>query len=130
MAPTLGAWNDDRLERTIGTLLRAGVLLSGALVVLGGIIYLVRHGGEPPHYRAFAAEPSDLRTIAGIVNYALSVHGRGIIQLGLLFLIATPVVRVAFSAAVFALERDWLYVAVTSMVLAVLVFSLAGGHLL
>lgn len=130
MTTTSRAWNDERLERVIGSLLRAGILLSGALVVAGGIIYLARHGSEPPHYRTFAGAPSDLRTISGIVANAVSTHGRGIIQLGLLFLIATPVARVAFSAIAFALERDWLYVVVTSMVLAVLVFSLAGGHLL
>jgi uncharacterized membrane protein len=125
-----GAGNDERLERIIGTLLQAGVMLSGALVVAGGVIYLVRHGAEPPRYGTFAGEPSELRTLSGIVAYAISMHGRGIIQLGLLFLIATPVARVAFSAVAFALERDWLYVAVTSLVLAVLLFSLAGGHLL
>ena len=130
MATTPGAWNDERLERIIGALLQWGVVLSGALVVAGGIIYLVRHGSEPTHYRTFASEPSDLRTLSGIVAAALSIRGRGIIQLGLLFLIATPVARVAFSAAGFALQRDWLYVAVTSIVLAVLTFSLAGGHLL
>jgi uncharacterized membrane protein len=127
---TSGAWNDERLERIIGTLLQVGVVLSGALVVAGGVIYLIRHGSEPPRYGTFAGEPSELRTVSGIVAYALSMHGRGIIQLGLLFLIATPVVRVAFSAVAFALGRDWLYVAVTSVVLAVLLFSLAGGHLL
>jgi uncharacterized membrane protein len=121
-------WNDERLEAIIGTLLQVGVVLSGVLVVAGGIIYLVRHGSEPPRYGTFAGEPPDLRTLSGIVAYALSMHGRGIIQLGLLFLIATPVARVAFSAVAFALERDWLYVAVTSVVLAVLLFSLTGGH--
>ena len=130
MTATSRAWNDERLEGIIGTLLQVGVVLSGALVVAGGVIYLIRHGTEPPRYGTFAGEPSELRTLSGIVAYALSMHGRGIIQLGLLFLIATPVARVAFSAVVFVLERDWLYVAVTSVVLAVLLFSLAGGHLL
>ncbi len=130
MTTTSEAWNDERLERIIGTLLQVGVVLSGALVVAGGVIYLIRHGSEPPRYGTFAGEPSDLRSLSGIVSYALSMHGRGIIQLGLLFLIATPVARVAFSAVAFALDRDWLYVAVTSVVLAVLLFSLAGGHLL
>lgn len=130
MTPKSSPWNDDRLERTIGALLRAGVVLSATLVAAGGIIYLLRHGGEPPHFQTFAGEPSDLRTITGIVAYAVAIRGRGIIQLGLLVLIATPVLRVAFSAVAFVLERDWLYVAVTSIVLAVLVFSLAGGHLL
>ena len=124
------AWNDERLERIIGTLLQVGVVVSGATVGVGGIIHLIRHGSEPPHYGTFAGEPANLRTLSGVVAYALSMHGRGIIQLGLLFLIATPVARVAFSAVAFALERDWLYVGVTSLVLAVLLFSLAGGHLL
>jgi uncharacterized membrane protein len=129
VSATSGTWNDERLERIIGTLLQVGLVLSGALVVAGGVIYLIRHGSEPPRYGTFAGEPSDLRSLSGIVAYALSLHGPGIIQLGLLFLIATPVARVAFSAVAFALERDWLYVAVTSLVLAVLLFSLAGGHL-
>jgi uncharacterized membrane protein len=125
-----GAWNDERLECIIGTLLQVGVVLSSALAVAGGIIYLIRHGSEPPRYGTFAGEPSELRTVSGILTYALPMHGRGIIQLGLLFLIATPVARVAFSAVAFALERDWLYTAVTLLVPAVLLFSLAGGHLL
>ena len=63
------------------------------------------------------------------VNSRRHVYDGGIIQLGLLILIATPVARVAFSVVAFALERDRLYVVVTLIVLAVLVFSLAGGHL-
>jgi uncharacterized membrane protein len=50
------------------------------------------------------------------------------IQLGLLLLIATPVARVAFSVVAFVLERDRMYVGITLLVLAVLLFSLLGGH--
>jgi uncharacterized membrane protein len=50
-------------------------------------------------------------------------------QLGLLLLIATPVARVAFSLAAFAVQRDRLYVVVTLVVLGVLTFSMAGGWL-
>jgi uncharacterized membrane protein len=51
-----------------------------------------------------------------------------LIQLGLLLLIATPVARVAFSVAVFAMQRDRLYVVVALIVLAVLMYSLTGGR--
>jgi uncharacterized membrane protein len=51
-----------------------------------------------------------------------------LIQLGLLLLIATPVARVAFSVAAFAMQGDRLYVVVTLIVLAVLIYSLTGGH--
>lgn len=46
------------------------------------------------------------------------------IALGLLLLIATPVARVALAAFGFLREGDWLYTAVASFVLAVLLFSL------
>ena len=59
----------------------------------------------------------------------IAVRGRGIIQLGLLFLIATPVVRVAFSIFGFAEEEDRLYVVIASVVLLVLAYSLIGSAL-
>ena len=122
-------WSDERVESIMGGLLRAGVLAAAGVVLAGGILFLVRHGNEAPRYGVFQGEPTDLRTLSGIVADADSLRGRGIIQLGLLILLATPVARVAFSVFAFALERDMLYAVVTLFVLAVLAFSLAGGHL-
>ena len=122
-------WTDQKIEVVIANLLRAGVTLAAVVVVIGGLVFLVRHGLAPTHYRAFAGEPSDLRQWTGILRSAGTLHGRGIIQLGILFLIATPVARVAFSAFAFALERDWLYVAVAGFVLVVLIYSLLGAAL-
>jgi uncharacterized membrane protein len=124
-----GAWTDARTEAIIGTLLRAGVILSASVVFIGGILFLIRYGSTRPHYGVFQGEPDDLRSLFGIIHSATALHGRGIIQLGLLVLIATPVARVVFSVVAFALERDRLYVVVTLIVLGVLTFSLAGGHL-
>ena len=123
-----GTWSDQRIEAIIGDLLRAGVVLSAMIVLLGGLVYLVHQGNSTPHYGVFRGEPADLRSVSGIVGAALSGQGRGIIQLGLLFLIATPVARVVFSVFAFAVQRDRLYVVVTVIVLAVLVFSLTGGQ--
>jgi uncharacterized membrane protein len=57
----------------------------------------------------------------------LALRARSIIQLGVLLLVATPIVRVAFSIVGFALEGDRLYVVITSLVLAILLCSLIGG---
>ncbi len=122
-------WNDQRVEIIVANLLRAGVWLAASVVALGGVVYLVRHGREMPQYARFVGEPSEYCTVSGIIRGAATFHGRNIIQLGLLLLIATPVARVAFSVVAFALERDRLYVVITLIVLAVLLFSLAGGHL-
>ena len=129
MAKRSRQWSDQNVEEWIGNLLRMGVTLAAAVVLFGGSVYLVRHGRTAPQFHVFKGEPTDLRTISGIVKDALTFHGRGLIQLGLLLLIATPVARVAFSAAAFAVERDRLYVVVTLIVLAVLMYSLTGGHL-
>jgi uncharacterized membrane protein len=121
------AWTDQRMEMLIGQLLRAGVLLSAAVVMLGGAVYLVRHGHSRPDYHVFRGEPADLRSVGGIVRQALALRGKGIIQLGLLLLIATPVARVAFSIFGFAEEHDRMYVAITVIVLLVLIYSLMGS---
>lgn len=119
-------WDDSSIELIIGTLLRAGVLLAASVVLLGGIIYLVREGHAEVSYRNFQGNYSLLRTLGGIAHGVSQLRGRAIIQLGLLLLIATPVARVIFSAFAFARERDYLYVAITLTVLAVLLYSLFG----
>jgi len=122
-------WTDQYVDELIGNLLRVGVTLAAAVVLLGGAVYLVRHGLAAPHYQVFVGEPADLRSVSRIVRDALALRGRSLIQLGLLLLIATPVVRVAFAVAAFAMQRDRLYVVVALIVLAVLMYSLTGGHL-
>jgi uncharacterized membrane protein len=121
------SWTDKRMEILIGNLLRAGVFFSAFIVVLGGAIYLIRHGRSPVDYGVFRSEPSNLRHVGAIVREAFSLRGRGIIQLGLLFLIATPVARVAFSIFGFAEEKDRMYVIVASIVLIILAYSLIGS---
>jgi len=120
-------WRDRRIELVLGNLLRTGVLLSAAVVLCGACVYLARHSHEPANYRVFRGEPSDLRTIPGVVHSAIKERGRGLIQLGLLLLIATPIARVVFSIVGFAIERDRMYVAFTLIVLAVLLYSLLGS---
>jgi uncharacterized membrane protein len=110
----------------LGNLLRAGVLLSAAVVFAGGCVYLSRHAHEPADYRIFRGEPSEFRTIPGVIQSVRNGRGRGLIQLGLLFLIATPIARVAFSVVGFGIERDRMYVAFTVIVLVILLYSFLG----
>ena len=117
--------DDARLERLLGTLLRIGVLSAALVVLAGGGIYLVRHASEATQYGTFDPDRLPLlRTPHGIAEAALGLSGRAIIQLGLLLLIATPVARVIVSAAGFAGQRDFTYVALTAFVLGVLLYSL------
>ncbi len=121
-------WTDEQVETLLGNLLRAGVMLSAGVVLLGAIWYLLRHGASTPDYRVFRGEPSELRSVHGIVNGMFSLDSRGLIQFGLMLLIATPIARVAMSAVAFLLQRDRTYVVVTLIVLTVLLWSLVGSQ--
>jgi uncharacterized membrane protein len=119
--------SEKRFESVIGQMLRVGVIVSAALVLIGGLLYLMRNGAVRPDYRIFRSEPADLRFVQPVVADAAARHARGLIQLGLLILIATPIARVAFSVIAYISERDWLYTAITLIVLGILIYSLAGA---
>ena len=118
------AWSDQKIEILVGKLLRTGVTISAAVVAVGAIIYLFRHGSQPTSLGAFHGEPVDYRTIRGILGEVRAGRGRGIIQLGLLLLIATPIARVLLAIFGFAKEHDHLYVGLTSIVFVILLYSL------
>jgi uncharacterized membrane protein len=126
MVDTGSRWTDEHVEGIIGNLLRWGVMIAASVVFAGAVVYLWRHGTEYPNYQVFRGEPTDLKTVWGICQQTLAGRGRGLIQLGLLLLVATPIARVAFSLVAFARQRDRLYVGVTLFVLAVLLYSLLG----
>ncbi len=119
---------DEQMDNVIGLMLRAGVILSAAFVLGGGIWYIAQFRAQTPEYRTFHSQPPALRSVTGIVHGAMEFDPRSWIQLGLLILIATPVARVLFSVAAFAAQRDRAYVAITSIVAAILFYSLFGRH--
>lgn len=127
----------------ISRVLRTGVVLSAAVVLLGLVLFLVtgRTGYEAALGAAggpggpnvaelvrFGVKGAFPTSLAATLAGAAALKPFAIIQLGLLLLIATPIIRVATSVAVFAVERDRLYVAITLFVLLVLCVSLAAGR--
>jgi uncharacterized membrane protein len=122
------AWNDDRLKLLLGTLLKTGVILAAVIVLLGGVCCLARHGSEPAAYSVFHGAAEQYRSVHGVLQSAGPWDCGAVIQLGLLLLIATPVARVVLSLTLFSLVRDYTYAAFTAVVLAVLIYGLAGPH--
>jgi uncharacterized membrane protein len=125
--PAQRRWSDHDVDQVLGNLLRIGVFVATIVAVIGGSMYLAQHGLEPFDRRVFRGEPPELRRLGGIVRRALALESAAIIQLGLVLLIATPVARVAMSLVAFIVQRDRVYIVVTSIVLALLLFSLSGG---
>ena len=99
-------WTDHAVEQLIGRFLQFGVMLAAGVVLVGGTLVLVQHGGAPVSYAVFHGAPEQLRTIGGIVRGALALDSKAIVQLGLVLLIATPVARVAFMLIAFVVQRD------------------------
>jgi uncharacterized membrane protein len=121
------SWTEDQFDLVLAHVLRAGVLLAARVVAAGGAMFVLAHGAEPPQYRVFRGEPASLRSVHAIVVEAMRLRAEGIVQLGLLLLIATPIARVVFSVIGFVKQRDWLYVGITAAVLALLTYSLLSG---
>jgi uncharacterized membrane protein len=121
-------WSDEKVEQFMAALLRAGVVTAAVVVFIGGVLYVAQEGTTLPQYRTFHGEPSALRNVSGILADARALRALGIIQLGLLVLIATPVARVAFALVAFALQRDRTYVIVTLVVLSILAYGLVTGE--
>ena len=121
-----GRVNDKSVEIFLGKMLRWGVLLAALVVFAGGVWFLVESRNAAQNYRTFRGEPTELRSLPDIVHQAMALRPLGVIQFGLLLLIATPVARVLFSVLGFALERDWMYVVITLLVLALLIYTLTS----
>ena len=119
--------SDEAVEQVVGRLLQVGVLIAAAVVLVGGVLLLRQYGGAPAAFSVFRGEPAALRSIGGIVAAAPSLESTALVQLGLLLLILTPIVRVAFTLVAFALQGDRTFVVVTAIVLILLLVGLVFG---
>lgn len=109
----------------MGLVLRVGVVAAAALVAAGGVAYLVEHAGAAARYHTFGAAQT-FSTPAAIVRSALAFDPIGIIALGLVVLVLTPVARMLFALGAFAIQRDRVYVTFSVIVLIVLSIGLTG----
>lgn len=121
-------FKDTDMQAVIGWVLRLGVIVSICIVFVGGLLYLYRHGSEAPNHTRFVTQPGFVK-LGGIVRGIIDLHGQSIIQAGIVLLIATPVLRIIFSAIGFVLEKDRLYVFISLLVLLIIFLSSMSGHI-
>lgn len=130
-APSDAARRTRQMESLVRRVLQVGLLASMVLVLIGMLLFgavhpffftsseslpaLVESGAKFPH------------TLGDVASAASHFSAEGIIAAGLLVLITTPVVRVALSVVGFSLQRDWVYVGLTALVLLVLLGSFLVG---
>lgn len=116
----------ERFRVLVSTVLIVGVTASAILVAFGfATSFLVGWEGS---LRGVADGTTKVTDFGGLLPALAALRPVAIAQLGLLVLVATPVVRVAASVAAFVLEGDRLYAAITLVVLAILLTSLLLLH--
>lgn len=106
------------LNEVVHSILIVGLVISTALMLVGvGLALLTQRD-----------LPTAVPDVGDVFSRVLALRPSGFLALGLLILIATPILRVAGSIGAFLYERDWRYAAITSLVLGVLVVSLFLGR--
>ena len=120
-----------KVEILISDLLRIGVLTSLAIVVLGTVVTFVHHPeylNRPPALENLTTPGNGFsHTLREVVTGLRDFRGQAIVMVGLLLLIATPVVRVGVSIFAFAYEHDRRYVVITTIVFLLLLLSFVLG---
>ncbi|MCA1667238.1 MAG: DUF1634 domain-containing protein [Thermomicrobia bacterium] len=116
------------LEIWISYVLRVGVMIAAAIILVGLFLLIVRGGagGAPTSFHQIVKQkPAPVRP-AAILRGVRAGDAVSIIQLGVFALILTPVVRVAMTVVLFALQRERIFTLVTLTVFLILLFGLTG----
>lgn len=118
---------DEQIQNNLAKLMVAGTLISAAIIVAGLFWYLTANLGLRAGDHIFSGEPKYFESPVSMIERAFDVeevgHRRSMIMLGVLLLLISPVVRVAFALCGFALQKDRMYAIISLIVLAVLLFS-------
>jgi uncharacterized membrane protein len=108
---------ERRLARPLSRLLLVGLLLAILLMLVGAVLAVA--GPDDP----VARESSIVDLPRGLAD----AEPGAFFNLGLLILLATPVVRIIALVATFSRRRAWVFTCVSVVVLAVLALSVFLG---
>jgi uncharacterized membrane protein len=121
-------FKDKDIQLLLSHVLRAGTIVSISVVFIGGIFFIYRHGQSISDYHKWNGVPNFIRTPSSVFHGIWALKGQAMIQFGIVLLIATPILRVIFSAVGFVLEKDYLYLGISLLVLCIIFFSMMSGH--
>src|SRR6266705_33745 len=104
------------LNRLLAYSLRLGVMIGAVLAVVGLAAWAAQGFNNP--------DTLNNSNIINVLASGFNGNPAGIAYLGMIVLIATPILRVAISALYFGAEKDRKYVVITLLVLGMLLFAL------
>jgi len=121
-------FGEKDFQTIIGNLLRYGVWISLSVAFIGGIVYLIHHGNEIEDYSVFKENDRNIfEVISTVYHGAIQGNGAYLIFVGIILLFLTPVFRVLLSLFSFILEKDYLYVVITLIVILIIITSISFG---
>lgn len=123
-----GKFEERDFQQLIGNLLRYGVWISLSVAFLGGIVYLLHHGNQPVDYSKFIENDRSIyQVVVSVLEGVQTGQGESLIFLGVILLFLTPVLRVILSLFSFLMEKDYLYVGITMIVILIIGMSVWLG---
>jgi uncharacterized membrane protein len=121
-------FTDVDLNRSVGNLLRLGVILSVATSLIGFIKLFTEGFKMPEKYTSLDMGESSEKVWGHFWHSLCKGEGMAIIQLGILLLIFTPLMRIIFALIGYLKEKDYIYVVISSIVLAIMAISFFTGY--
>lgn len=121
-------FTDKNLQTIISAVLRNGVWLVLLFASIGGVLYVLQHGHEPVNYSVFIEKEQTIGEIFSTVfNHIQLGEAEAIIFVSVLILFLTPLLRLLLSLVSFVLEKDYMYVVITLIVLSIISASVYIG---
>lgn len=121
-------FTDVDLNRSVGNLLRLGVILSVIISLIGFIKLFLEGFKMPKNYSSLETGSSSEKVWSQFWDSLCKGEGMAIIQLGILVLIFTPLMRIVFALIGYLKEKDYVYVVISSIVLAIMAISFFTGY--
>lgn len=121
-------FTDLDLNRSVGNLLRLGVVLSVATSLIGFIKLFTEGFKMPRKYNLLNMGDSSEKVWGSFWDSLCKGEGMAIIQLGILLLILTPLVRIIFALIGYLKEKDYTYVVISLIVLTIMLVSFLTGY--
>lgn len=114
---------DKNMQYALANVLRIGVWLATATIVLGGVVFLYSKANPKVLFDVFKPQDTTYISVPTILNGLTIGNGLAIVQLGVLLLIFMPIIRVIFAVVSFLKEKDYLYVTIGTLVLLIIFLS-------
>lgn len=121
-------FTDLDLNRSVGNLLRLGVILSVIISLIGFIKLFLEGFTMPKKYTSLDTGSSSEKVWGSFWTSLCKGEGMAIIQLGILILIFTPLMRIVFALIGYLKEKDYVYVVISSIVLVIMGISFFTGY--